>query len=347
MNNEKWMPDVTYGVWLKALKDKYRTAQIRASVKANSELIKFYWELGKDISKKYAKACFGSGFFERLSQDLKRTLGGTGFSISNLKYMMRFYEAYNENVINRPQLVDDLISLPWGHHRFILDRCQTSDEALFFVHESLKNGWSRSMLLNFLDTDYYQRQGKALTNFKAKLPESESDLAQEMTKDPYSFEFLALSAPYHEKQLKDALIANIEKFLLELGRGFAYVGREYPIPIGKKEYFADLLFYNLNLRSYVVVEVKTGEMEPEAVGQLGIYVKGVDENLRKSWDNKSIGILICKTKDEVLARYALDTTGVPMGISAYELTHLVPESLKSDLPSTKEIENELNAAKYK
>jgi predicted nuclease of restriction endonuclease-like (RecB) superfamily len=311
-------------------------------VKVNSELIRFYWELGKDIAEKYLKAYSGSAFFERLSKDLKTALGGTGFSETNLRYFVSFYRMYSDNVKNPPQVVEDLCSLPWGHHRCILDRCKTFDEAFFFVKESLKNGWSRSMLLNFLDTDYYRRQGKALNNFKTQLPENESDLAQEMTKDPYSFEFLSLSPRYHEKELKDALLANIEKFLLELGRGFAYVGREYRLSIGEDDYYIDLLFYNLNLRSYVVVEVKTGKMEPEAVGQLGLYVQAVDETLKKSWDNKSIGILICKTKNEVLARYALKMVNAPIGISDYQLTPLVPESLQSDLPSVEDLEKELN-----
>ena len=166
MDSERWTPDETYSAWVKALKEKYRTAQIRASVKVNSELIRFYWELGKDISEKYKNAYSGSAFFERLSQDLKTALGGGGFSVSNLKYMRRFYDVYKDIVKNHPQVVDDLFSLAWGHHRFILDRCKTFDEAFFFVKKSLKNGWSRSMLLNFLDTDYYRRQGKALTNFK-------------------------------------------------------------------------------------------------------------------------------------------------------------------------------------
>ena len=197
------------------------------------------------------------------------------------------------------------------------------------------------MLLNFLDTDLYERQGKAITNFKLALPAPQSDLAQEMTKDPYNFDFLAISEDYREKELKDALEDIIRKFLLELGTGFAYVGREYRIVIGQTEKFIDMLFYNLNLRCYVVIEIKTGKFESENIGQLGTYVAAVNHILKKDIDNPTLGLLICKSKDNVLAQYALESTSQPIGVSEYELSKLYPIDFKSSLPSIEELENEL------
>ena len=197
------------------------------------------------------------------------------------------------------------------------------------------------MLLNFLDTDLYERQGKAITNFKLALPAPQSDLAQEMTKDPYNFDFLAIAEDYREKELKDALENNIRKFLLELGTGFAYVGREYRIVIGQTEKFIDMLFYNLNLRCYVVIEIKTGKFESENIGQLGTYVAAVNHILKKDVDNPTLGLLICKSKDNVLAQYALESTSQPIGVSEYELSKLYPVDFKSSLPSIEDLENEL------
>ena len=233
-------------------------------------------------------------------------------------------------------------NIPWGHHRYIIDKCLSRPEkAMFFVRKTIENGWSRNMLLNFLDTDLYERQGKAVTNFKLALPAPQSDLAQEMTKDPYNFDFLAISEDYREKELKDALEDNIRKFLLELGTGFAYVGREYRIVIGQTEKFIDMLFYNLNLRCYVVIEIKTGKFESENIGQLGTYVAAVNHILKKDIDNPTLGLLICKSKDSVLAQYALESTSQPIGVSEYELSKLYPVDFKSSLPSIEDLENEL------
>lgn len=217
-----------------------------------------------------------------------------------------------------------------------------SEKGLFFVRKTQENNWSRAVLLNFLSTNLYERQGKAITNFKETLPELDSDLAQQITKDPYNFNFLSMTNDYREKELKDALINNVEKFLLELGRGFAYMGREYRIDIEGEEKFIDMLFYNVPLHCYVVVEIKTGKFNSDNVGQLGTYVVAVNHQLNTDRDNPAIGLLICKEKNDVLAKYALESTSQPLGISQYELSNLYPEEFKGSLPTIEEIENELN-----
>jgi len=285
--------------------------------------------------------------------------------------MKYFFSLYNplvqkllENKENRPQLVDDsersqpetnrpqvvdklaseLFSIPWGHHRFIIDKCRDNiDKAVFFVHQSVINGWSRSMLLNFLDTDLYERQGKALSNFKQTLPEETSDLAQELTKDPYNFAFTGITGRYNERLLKNKLLNNITQFLVELGTGFAYVGKEYRLQVGEREQFIDLLFYNLNLSCYVVIEVKIGKFEFADAGQLGGYVVSCNHILRKEGrDNPTIGLLICKEKDRIQAQYALESSRQPIGISEYELEKFYPEKLEGVIPTIEEIEAKLN-----
>ncbi len=237
-----------------------------------------------------------------------------------------------------------IFSIPWGHHKLIIDRCgkeENLDKAIFYVRQTVQNNWSRAMLLNFLDTDLYERQGKAITNFKATLPPETSELAQELTKDPYSFDFLTLTTGYREKELKDALMDNITKFLLELGKGFAFVGREYRLMVGNTEQFIDMLFYNITLHAYVVIEVKVAEFEPRDIGQVTTYVAAVDGILRGENDAPTIGLLICKTKDDVLAKYATTGIQLPVGVSEYEIAKLLPDNFKSTLPTIEEIENEL------
>ncbi len=244
---------------------------------------------------------------------------------------------------NDEWLSEKIFSIPWGHHRFIMDKCNDNHEkALFFVQKTIENGWSRNMLLNFLSTDLYERQGKALSNFSVALPDATSDLAQEITKDPYNFAFTGITGRYNEYKLKDALLRNITDFLVELGTGFAYVGREYRLEIGETENFIDLLFYNLQLSCYVVVEVKTGAFNSRDIGQLGTYVVACNHLLRKEGrDNPTIGLLICKEKDRVQAQYALESSAQPIGISEYELEKFYPEKVEGTMPSIEEIERTL------
>ena len=243
----------------------------------------------------------------------------------------------------------DIFSVPWGHHKILMDKCKDNlDKAAFYVRQTIENGWSRAMLLNFISTDMYERQGKALTNFKHTLPDVNSELAQEMTRDPYNFAFTGITKPYNERILKDALLHNITRFLTELGTGFAYVGKEYRLQIGEVENFIDLLFYNLKLRCYVVIEVKIEKFDSRDIGQLGTYVTAVNHILREEGkDNPTIGLLICKSKDNTLAQYALESSSQPLGISEYELGKFYPEKVEGTIPTIAEIEATLNGENSK
>lgn len=353
--------DKDYKQWISEIRGRYRQSQIKAAVKVNSEMLQFYWSLGYDIVERKMENTYGSGFFNRLSADLQRELPDTkGFSPTNIKYFKYFYELYSPLLENRPQAADDfnsqifpqlaeeLFCIPWDHHRRIIDRCKGNPQkALFFVQKTKENNWSRAVLLNFLDTDLYEREGKAITNFKVVLPAPNSDLAQQMTKDPYCFDFLTLSQKYSEKELKDALMDNIQKFLLELGNGFAFVGREVRIEVGGTEKFIDMLFYNIKLHCYVVLEVKVEKFDFSNVGQLGGYIVAVNHQLKSVNDNPTIGLLVCKYKDNVEAQYALESTTQPIGVSAYQLSKLLPEQFKSSLPSIEELENVLENERLK
>lgn len=273
MNKSIGILDKDYALWVKELVKRYRGSQIKAAIKVNSELLRYYWELGKDIEEKQVDNKYGSKFYATLSRDLRQEMPDVeGLSETSIRYAKRFYALYNQQIAILPQLVEesestnlpqaverlyaDLFSIPWGHHRYIIDKCSdNSDKALFYVRQTLENGWSRDMLLNMLGTSLYERSGKAQTNFKSTLPDVDSDLAQELTRDPYDFSFTGLRGKYNERKLKDTLLTNITNFLLELGTGFAYVGKEYRLQIAEKEKFIDLLFYNLKLSCYVVVDL--------------------------------------------------------------------------------------------
>lgn len=367
--------DQDYSLWIQDLSKRYRRSQVKASIKVNVEMLKFYWSLGRDIVAMKAESRWGSKFFKNLSKDLKEAnQKATCFSEGNLKYMKNFYCMYQpyfeigqqvadqfQNGKNTQQLVEqnsknkfgqqvadqiwkDIISIPWGHHMLLIDKFLSNPEkALFYVHQTVENGRSRNMLLNFIGTRLYERQGKALTNFKQALPSEDSDLAQELTKDPYCFGFTGITKPYNERILKDALLNNITTFLTELGTGFAYVGKEYRLKIGKKENFIDLLFYNLNLSCYIVIEVKIGTFTFADVGQLGGYVVACNHILRKDGrDNPTIGLLICKEKDRIQAQYALESSSQPIAISEYDLEKFYPEKLEGTMPTIEEIEAKLS-----
>ena len=349
--------DCEYANWIKDLSLRFKQSQIKASMKVNSEMLKYYYSLGADIVNKKAESRWGDGFFRNLSRDLQDSLPGIkGLSETNLKYTKCFYLLYNQDDVISPQVVDQIdsindnelnipshiLNIPWGHHRFIIDKCKNNTQkALFYVRKTIENNWSRTVLLNFLDTDLYERQRKSVTNFKTTLPEVNSDLAQELIKDPYCFDFASLSERYNEKELKDALINNIEKFLIELGKGFAYMGREYRIEVGNSELFADMLFYNTILHCYVVVEVKTQKFENSFLGQLSGYVSCANHVLKRELDNPTIGLLICKNKDDVMAHYSLEGYNNPLGISEYELSKLFHNDYKTTLPSIEDIEKEI------
>jgi predicted nuclease of restriction endonuclease-like (RecB) superfamily len=353
--------DKDYLQWIKDLSSRFRKSQIKAAVRVNQVMLQFYWELGRDIVEKKAESRWGSGFMKNLSRDLKEVNpDATCFSETNLLYMKNFYLLYQpylqitqqaveqkENEITQQlveQIQNDIFSIPWGHHVRIIDKFKNSPKkALFFVHQTVENGWSRNILLNFMDTDLYERQGKALTNFKKTLPAETSDLAQELTKDPYNFAFTGITERYNEQLLKDKLLNNITRFLVELGTGFAYVGKEYRLKVGEREQFIDLLFYNLNLSCYVVIEVKIGKFEFADIGQLGGYVVACNHTLRKEGrDNPTIGLLICKEKDRIQAQYALESSSQPLAISEYDLEKFYPEKVEGTIPTIEEIETKLN-----
>ena len=374
MNKPISILDKDYLQWVNELCMRYRQSQIKAAVKVNTEMLKFYWSLGRDIVALKAEDRWGSKFFHNLSRDLKEANPSTTcFSPKNLLYMKNFYCMYQpyfeigqqvadqlgENVFLpqlgakngsyeigqqlADQLENDIFLTPWGHHMLLIDKFfKEPQKALFYVHQTVKNGWSRNVLHNFIDSSLYERQGKALSNFKSTLPNVDSDLAQEITKDPYNFAFTGITKPYNERILKDALLNNITKFLTELGTGFAYVGKEYRLQIGEKENFIDLLFYNLNLSCYIVLEVKIGSFTFADVGQLGGYVVACNHLLRKEGrDNPTIGILICKEKDRIQAQYALESSSQPIAISEYDLERFYPEKLEGTMPTIEEWEAKL------
>ena len=340
--------DKDYTQWVENLSVRYRQSQIKAAVRVNRELLKYYWELGRDIEEMHVEERWGQSVIKNLSVDLQlKNPNSTGLSRTNIYYAKKFYLLYSQHLKVVPQTVGQLkemlFSIPWGHHRYLIDRYGTEPEkAFFYVKKTMKEGWSRDVLLNFMDSGLYEREGKALTNFTRTLPDEASDLAQELTKDPYNFAFTGITKPYNEQILKYALLANISQFLLELGTGFAYVGKEYRLQIGQKEKFIDLLFYNINLSCYVVIEVKIGEFDFQDLGQLSGYVVACNHILKKEGrDNPTIGLLICRQKDSLLAQYALEGSNLPLGISEYELSKLYPKKVDGTIPTIEEIEAKL------
>lgn len=335
--------DTEYKEWIAGLKLRIRQSQIKAAVKVNVELLHLYWELGKDIVQLKAEAKWGTNIMSQISTDLQEEFSDiAGFSETNLRYIKRFYLFYTQI---QPQIEakmqESIFSIPWGHQKHIITKAKSVNEALFYVQKTIEQGWSRNMLTNYMDARLFETEGKSISNFKSTLPALQSDLAQQTLKDPYNFDFLTLSNGYVERELEDALTNNITKFLIELGNGFAYVGRQVRLEVGGDEFFIDLLFYHLKLRSYVVIELKTGEFQPEYIGKLGFYVSAVNHEMKHPQDNPTIGLLICKSKNNIVAQYTLDTANLPLGISECELNKLYPKDFKSSLPSIEEIENEL------
>ena len=352
--------DKSYAGWIAEVSARFRQCQIKASVKVNDEMLRFFWTLGRDLEQKKACYSWGEHFYAQVSKDLIREMPDVkSFSPRNLQYMNQFYRLFPDSIITHqvdariqsqqivPQLDAQLneeivFCIPWGHIKVILDKCMgDKDKALFYVRKTMENCWSRAVLSNFLDTDLYNREGKAVNNFTITLPETQSDLARAITKDPYNFDFLTIRDRYDEKELKDALMENIKEFLLELGTGFSFVGREYRLMMGDKENFIDMLFFNIRLRCYVVLEVKVTEFDSSFAGKLGTYVVAVNHQLKEDWMNPTIGLLVCKGLDKVEAQYALESTSQPIGVSSYELSRLVPEEFKGSLPTIEEIEAEL------
>lgn len=317
-----------------------------AAVKVNSEMLNFYWELGADIVEKQAAAKWGDGFLNKLSLDLIAEFPDMkGFSERNIKYIRQWFLFYNSQKTIGQQAVAQLVQIPWGHHIAIISKCKNTDEALYYVQNTVTYFWSRSVLVHQIESGLYEREGKSITNFKSTLPQPQSDLAVQTLKDPYIFDFLNLTKDYNELELEKELINHITHFLLELGAGFAYIGRQLPLKVGEREFYIDLLLYHTRLHCYVVVELKTTDFEPEHAGKLNFYIKSVDIQYRQEGDQPTIGILLCKSKDKLVAEYALSDIHKPIGVSEYHLIHTLPDNLKQSLPSIEEIEAELSGGK--
>lgn len=373
-----------YKSWIVALKDKVRSSQIKAAIAVNSALIAFYWELGRMISEK--ENVWGSKLLERVAKDLKEEFPEmTGFSVRNLKYCRTFYKFYttaigqqavaliempndeavkssqqsNSAVINRDEskrevfenkkitIVQQLVAqIPWGHNIFIFTRSNDLNEALYYVRKTMENNWSRDVLDLQIKSNLYSREGKSINNFESTLPKPLSDLANQTLKDPYIFEFLSLSEKYREKDIENQLIHHISKFLLELGKGFAYVGNQYLIKVADNEYYIDLLFYHIKLKCYIVVELKNTRFIPEFAGKLNFYLSAVDSLVKEEADNPTIGMLLCKNKNNLEVEFALRDMKKPIGVSEIKLVESLPENLKSSLPTIEEIEREFKTDNF-
>jgi predicted nuclease of restriction endonuclease-like (RecB) superfamily len=363
-----------YKEWLSNLKIRIQNSQIKAAISVNTELIQLYWDLGKMIVEKQKHSHWGGKLIEQLSKDLKAEfpeLGG--FSKSNLFYVRQFYLFYSQSnvfveqpvrqlkneLVEQPvrQLKDDIIPMqdedsqnvivrqvigliPWGHNVIILKKIKDPKEALFYIHQTIGNNWSRSVLQMQIESNLYARQGKAITNFKVTLPKPQSDLANQLLKDPYNFNFLTLEKDVQELELEKQLVKNITQFLLELGKGFAYMGRQYFLKVGSKEYKLDLLFYHVRLKCYVVIELKTKEFEPEYIGKLNFYLSAIDAQVKANDDASTIGMLLCKTKDNLNVEFALRDVNKPIGVSEFTFNEL-PQLIQNAMPTVEELEQEL------
>ena len=328
-----------YKEWFRELKQRIRQSQIRAAVRVNTTLLELYWDLGADIVSKQIESVWGSGIIKQLSDDLRMEFPDMqGFSTTNLWYIKKWYLFYSQSSEKLPQVVGEI---PWGHNREIITKCKSIEEALFYAHKTIDEGWSRSTLIHFIEAGYYHSFGKAVTNFNNTLPAVQSELAAETLKDPYNFDFLSMTAGYKERELENALTDNITIFFLELGRGFAFVGRQVELKVADSSYFIDMLFYHIRLKCYVVVELKTVNFEPEFAGKLNFYVTAVDRQLCDSNDNPTIGLLICKTKNDLIVEYSLSDIHKPVGVSSYDLQAVLPKELQSALPSISEVEKGL------
>ncbi len=340
--------DSEYKKLLLDLKEKVRRSQLKAAVKVNYELLDLYWNLGKEIVEKKKQYSWGDSFLKLLSSDLRKEFPDMGgFSAVNLKHIRYWYIFYNDYLIGLQavtQLSDierRIKSIPWGHNQRIMYKCKDVKEALFYIDKTIENGWSRTVLEHQIDGDLYKRVGNAVTNFDNRLPAVQSELAKQTIKDPYNFDFLTIRDKYDERELEEALVNQITSFLLELGTGFSYIGRQVHIKVGESDFYIDLLFYHVKLHSYVVVELKTEKFKPEFVGQLNFYVTAVNKNMKSNSDNQTIGILICRDKDNVVAEYSLENISQPIGISKYEISKLLEQEYKSSLPSIEEIEESI------
>tara|TARA_R110000737_G_scaffold247281_1_gene257426 strand:- start:11 stop:1057 length:1047 start_codon:yes stop_codon:yes gene_type:complete len=342
--------DKAYQDWFTSIKDTIAQARVATSVKVNNELLQLYFNIGNSILDVQNRLGWGSQIIDKLSAHIKKEFpDNSGFSVRNLKYMRSFAEAYPDFPIVQVALAQDsnefvqvaLAQIPWYHHIGLLTKIKDINERVFYLTETAKNGWSRDTMLLQIKGNLYNRKGQAITNFKETLPAPQSDLAQQTIKDPYLFDFLNLTDDIKERDIENQLIDNVSKFLLELGKGFAFIGKQYHLEVAQQDYYLDLLFYHVTLKCYVVIELKNTKFIPEYAGKLNFYLSAVDDALKKDSDHPSIGILLCRDKNNLEVEFSLRGMSQPMGVSEFNLTETLPESLKSSLPTIEEMEREL------
>ncbi len=330
-----------YADWLLELKTRIHTAQQRAALAVNRELVLLYWQIGRDILERQAQQGWGAKVIERLAHDLRTAFPEMkGFSRANLMYMRAFAEAWPETAIVQ-QAVGQL---PWGHNLVLLTKLKDPQKRMKYAQRAIQHGWSRNVMNIHIETQLLEREGQATTNFESILPTQQSDLARDTLKDPYLFDFLGGGKEADEREIESAIVQHITQFLIELGAGFAYVGRQVHIEVGGDDFFIDLLFYHLKLRCYVVVELKAGAFKPEHTGQLNFYLSAVDSQVKSEHDGPTIGLLLCKTQNRVVAEYALRDSNKPIGVAEYQLINALPKELQTSLPSIEQIERELGSA---
>ena len=328
-----------YNQLLSELKKRVTTSRYKAALSVNKELILLYHHVGTQILQSQAKQGWGSKVIDQLSKDLRAEFPEMkGFSTRNLKYMRKFAEEYPD-----PLFVQQVVALlPWGHNILLIDRLSDKQIRMFYIRKAIEHGWSRNIMDIQIETALHKRQGQAGTNFKDNLPSPQSDLAQYTLKDPYIFDFLSLGEEAHEREIEKALVQHMEKFILELGAGFAFVGRQYHLDVGDQDFYIDLLFYHLKLRCFVVIELKDKAFKPEYAGKMNFYLSAIDDLVKHETDQPSIGLILCKNKNNVLAEYTLRDMTKPIGLAEYRLTESLPENLKTALPTIEELEAELS-----
>jgi predicted nuclease of restriction endonuclease-like (RecB) superfamily len=338
MTDQRFQPTAQYEGLLQELKERIRSAQVQAVLSVNRELVTLYWSIGRDILIRQRNEGWGAKVIDRLSEDLSKAFPEMrGFRSRNLKYMRAFAEAYPDQ-----QFVQQVVAqLPWGHQVRILDTVKDAKQREWYIRQAIQSGWSRNVLVHQIEGDLYDRQGQAMTNFDRTLPAPQSELAQQLIKDPYNFDFLTLVPDLLERDLERGLIQHVRDFILELGKGFAFVGSQYPLEVGGQEFFLDLLFYHLRLRCYVVIDLKIEEFKPEFAGKMNFYLSALDDLLRHTEDQPSIGLILCKQRNRLIVEYALRDMSKPMGVAQYRLTPALPEALKSELPTNEDLASEL------
>jgi predicted nuclease of restriction endonuclease-like (RecB) superfamily len=328
-----------YASLLGDIKQRIRQGQLKAVLSVNAEMLSMYWDIGEMIGQRQAREGWGTGVIPKLAKDLRNELPAVkGFSERNLRLMVQFFQEYPEG----PSIWQQPVAkLGWAHHVVLMQKVKDRSNRFWYMQQAFEQGWGRDVLSLMIKSDLYARQGAEASNFGQTLPSPQSDLVQQMLKDPYIFDFMTLSEPFDERELETELVKHLEKFLLELGAGFAFVGRQYPLTVGDKDFYIDLLFYHLKLRCFVVIDLKKGEFLPEHAGKVSFYCAAVDDLLNHPTDQPSIGLILCQTKDKLVAEYALRNISKPIGVSAYELTRALPDNYKSSLPSIADLEAEL------